>query len=88
MMTEMPVKALWRQYLPSRLERQRLLRMWIRWRRDPQCRRCLPRCWRREFRLAFWWQLAVLLQDHPWTTLAALAVPWVWLLRVLLGRWA
>jgi hypothetical protein len=65
---------------PTALERRRIRRMCYRHRRQPWRDRRLPAVWRRELRLAFWWNWVVLWQDEPrLLTLALLGIP-AWLL--------
>jgi hypothetical protein len=74
-------RTCWR-WLPDRLERRRLFRMWYRHRRQPWRSRVLPAVWRRQARLAFWWTWLRLCQDDPvWVGCGLLCLP-AWLLLV------
>jgi hypothetical protein len=54
--------------------------------RRPGAPCALPRAWRRQRRLAFWWQLAILAQDQPRLLACAAAAGPLWLLLRLMAR--
>lgn len=68
------------EWWPSLQERRRLQRMFLRHRHQPWRSRTLPRPWRRQLRLAFWWHCLILLQDEPALFIAALLALPAWLI--------